>query len=127
MDDDWFDIEEFEEEVAAQSQERRANPLQCLANFLLDFWADNTEDEVRLLWSNTVALAPNYASDCLYCLSVVIANPPEELEKFVRERGGLYLYHPDDSATLYSDAETLEWLKQIKIEFEKIYKLAHPE
>lgn len=119
-DEQWFNTEEIEKRIETQSRERRADPLACLAEFLKTFWTDNTDKEVRLLWQHRIRLAPWYAEDMLYCLDTVIANPPPELGKFVRERGGVYLYHNDGSATLSNDAETLAWLRQIAQEFRAI-------
>jgi hypothetical protein len=122
--DDWFDAGKISEQIEAQSKELRADPVACLAEFLKDFWTDNTDEEARLVWRHRVRTAPWYTKDMLYCLDAVIANPPPQLEKFVREQGGLYLYHPDGTATLYSDAETLEWLKKVAQEFRAIYEEA---
>lgn len=123
-DESWSDPDQLQKTIEAQSQQRRADPLACLAEFLKTFWTDNTDEEVRLLWRHRIGTAPWYARDMLYCLNEVISNPPAELEKFVREQGGLYLYHSDGSATLYSDEETLAWLKQIAREFGAIFDAA---
>jgi hypothetical protein len=122
--DDWFDSERISEDIEAQSKTLRADPVACLAEFLKDFWTDNTDEEARSVWRHRVRTTPWYASDVLYCLEAVIASPPPQLEKVVREQGGLYLYHPDGTATLYSDAETLEWLKKTATEFKAIYEEA---
>jgi hypothetical protein len=124
--DSWYDPAQIEKKIAAESQQRRADPLACLAEFLKTFWMDNTDAEVRLVWRHRVGAAPWYARDMLYCLDAVIANPPAGIEKFVREKGGVYLYHDDGSATLYSDAETLAWLKRIAQEFRAIFEAPQP-
>src|SRR6267142_6406511 len=125
-DDNWFDAGQISEKFAGESKQRRANPQACLAEFLKDFWTDNTDEEATLMWRLRVGTAPGYAEDMLYCLDEVIANPPAQLEKFVREQGNLYLYHPDGTATLYNDAETLAWLKRIAKEFRDIFEGAQP-
>lgn len=122
FEDDWFDAEEFQKEITADSQKRRANPVEFLATFLRDIWTDNTDEEARLVWRSKAKLAPWYAEDALYCLNAVIAHPPANLAEIVQNRGNLYLYHQDGSAKPYTDIETLAWLKQTAAEFQAIYE-----
>ena len=122
FEDDWFDVEEFQKGIEADSQRRRADPVEFLATFLRDIWTDNTEEEARLVWRSKAELAPWYAEDALYCLNDVIANPPANLTGIVQNQGNLYLYHQDGSAKPYTDIETLAWLKQTAAEFQAIYE-----
>ncbi len=122
FDSDWSDDDQLQAKIQAESQKRRSDPLAGLATFLQDFWTENTEEEVRQMWKHRASTAPQFAEDMLYCLDAVIRNPPAELEQFIREEGGVFLYHDDGTATLYSDAEALDWLRRIAREFRLLAK-----
>lgn len=122
FDDDDLDAEAIEKQILDDSRCRRADPRECVAEFVRTFWSETTEEDVRYLWQHQVTAAPWYAEDVLFCLDAVIADPPPELEKFLRESGNLHLYHRDGTAKRYSDAEALAWLKNIEREFRTTFE-----
>ena len=119
-DDDWFSPANLERSIAETSAARRADPIGCLAELIEAIWTDNTEEEAHQALEERAMLAPAFANDMLGCLDTVIANPPAHLADVLRERAELHLSHDDDDATLYSDQETLDWLKQIAAELRQV-------
>jgi hypothetical protein len=123
---DWFDDENLSI-LEKDSRSRRAAPLKTFVDFLERIWMDNTEEEALFQWQRMVKNFPLYASDYLYCIDVVIANPPENLVEIMEDRGWLILSYnydqPDERP--YTDEEYYEWLKQMRDEFRAIYNKAN--
>jgi hypothetical protein len=119
-DDDWFSPANLDRSIAETSAARRADPIACLAELIEAIWTDNTEEEAHQALEDRAMLAPAFANDMLECLDTVIANPPAHLADVLRERAELHLSHDDDDATLYSDQETLDWLKQLAAELRQV-------
>ncbi len=107
----------------SDSEKRRENPLVFFIEFLEAIWMDNTEEEAIYQWEVKVKHFPWYASDALYCIEAVIANPPNDLIDILENHGwiGLYDETPDEIKP-YSFDETLNWLKKMHDKFRRVYE-----
>lgn len=120
MSDDWFNADDLQAQIDKESEQRRKDPLAFVLTLFRELWVDNTPEEFRAAWRSKVKLAPWYAQDALYCLKAVLANPPANLVERLRDKGGVYLFHPG-SAAPYTVEETLHWLAQVTQDFQADY------
>ena len=115
-DDDWFSEAALSEAQERATRARQADPLTCVADLIAEVFDQNTEEEARDLLRSRAAMAPAWAQDTAGCLDAVAQLPVAGLAALLQERAELYLYHDDDEATPYSDAETQAWLRDLAAE-----------
>src|SRR5215217_7384676 len=97
----------------AGMMEREA-ALQRFDELLGKVFVDNTEDEATLLWRRRVQWLPDEARADLDAFEAVLAEPPDDLDTRLADRGGIRLFHRTDSAiTPYTEAERDEWLRAL--------------
>ncbi len=123
----WHNGEALLRSIREDSKQRRTTPIEFFKQFLSDIWIDNTQEEAMQQWTVKVQQFPWYADDALYCLEKVIENPPDNLIDLMEEYGWIIMYHePDElgNETPYTYEEYLEYLKQMRDKFRKIYDSA---
>jgi hypothetical protein len=106
--------------IEADSKKCRQTPLPFFEEFLTLIWMDNTAEEARLRWRETVADFPWIADNSLYAMKYVLDHPPENLIEILNTKGWVGLYH-EDTDEPYSYDEHLDWLNNIFLEFQDIY------
>lgn len=111
--------------IRETSRQRLAAPLEFFKEFLREIWMDNSPEEALAQWRVKVEQFPWYATDALTCLDAIIADPPSNLVEIMQQDGWIMLYH--ESATEvqpYTFEEYLEWLRQMRDEFQMVYDAA---
>lgn len=120
-----FDGDELLKSIKEDSKKRRENPIDFFCEFLRGFWMDNTSEEAMFQWKEHVREFPWYADDALYCINEIIMSPPDNLIELVQQNGWLYLDHETYNEIIpYTFKEYINWIKQMKDEFQEIYNNA---
>jgi hypothetical protein len=114
-DDDFarYMSESFPDVVLRRSAERKADPLPFALDALEDLFGheDDKEQGFRRFRQKLEQFVP-WADDAVQCLELVLADPPEDLGRRVREAAGVVVWvqvpggeRPGD------DAANVEWLQ----------------
>jgi hypothetical protein len=122
MTPDWTDGEKILQSIKEDSKHRRENPIKTFCEFLEAIWMDNTEQEALVQWNIKVEQAPWYAKDVLDCLNQIIENPPSNLIGLLSVHGWISLYHEEGSTEEYTYDEYVNWLKNLRDQYEDIYE-----
>jgi hypothetical protein len=105
--DDFFD------DVQRDSERRKADPLPFALEALEDLFAhrDDVEEGFRRFQGKLEAFFW-WADDAVQCLELVLADPPPDLGKVVREQAGVVIWLTDGGLHQADAAQTETWLRE---------------
>lgn len=104
LDDDFWD------EVLADSEARKADPLPFAAEVLERLFLHESDKERGFVrWDDAMQQGIWWADDALVCLQAVLTSPPAELGTWVREHAGI-LWQGETPA---SPAAHVAWLEAV--------------
>lgn len=122
-----FDVTALSDQLAADTEERLAHPMDFLVEVLRHYWMEATADEALAVWRTTVRDRPAYAVDVLNCLHQVSEQPPAGLADIVVQRGGVVRYHTDvQPYRLFDDADYAGWLGQVHDAWAEVFEARGP-
>ena len=115
-DDDFarYMAEEFPDAVIRRSAERKAEPLAFAMDALEDLfrYEDDKEQGFRRFRQKLEQFVP-WADDAVQCLEAVLADPPEDLGRRVREAAGVVVWvQVEGGRRPGGDEANVAWLRE---------------
>jgi hypothetical protein len=123
-----MDYQKYQEQnQELEQQEPYSSSVEALRTTLNYFCMDRAEEVTIEQWKTYVQESSLQAKIILKDLDAVISNPPPNLPQILEDDGWIYLYHYEDEAVPrpYSFSEHVEWLKQMRARWHRIYEEEH--
>ena len=113
------DFSNFWEDVGRRSEERLADPLTFSLKALRDLFRVADNDEQGLAnYQDKLESFFWWADDAIQCLERVMADPPPDLGRLVREQAGVIVWRDGGPA---DDAGTEAWVREIVPQLRRMY------
>ena len=106
--------DDFFEEIQRDTARRKANPLPFALEALEDLFAHRGDVGAGFQrFQDKMEAFFWWADDAVQCLELVLADPPEDLGRQVREEAHVVVWvDADGSERPADDAETVTWLRE---------------
>lgn len=106
--------DEMWDDVVRESAERLAHPLDFAVDALRDLFSRESDKEAGFgRFEAKLESFPWWADDAVQCLERVLADPPPDLGRIVRERAGVVIWVEDGGGERVGDNEAHEqWLRE---------------